>query len=87
MLAWLRLWSECLIVRPCTVAIVALSAALYASKPFFPECEPPDIAVRLTAAALICTNICRNIVLDVQRAVETSSRLPLTIPFPPGGAM
>ena len=79
-----RLWAECLIVRPCTITIVALTFAKYSVKLLFPECEPPDTAVRLTAAALICTNICRNIVLDVQRAVGTGSRLPLTIPFPRG---
>jgi solute carrier family 7 L-type amino acid transporter-like protein len=33
---------------------VALTFAIYASKPFFPECEPPDEAVRLLAAICIC---------------------------------
>ena len=50
-----RLWVECMIVRPCSQAIVALTFAIYASKPFFPECEPPDEAVRLLAAICICT--------------------------------
>lgn len=31
-------------------AIVALTFAQYATKPFFPECEPPDGAVRILAA-------------------------------------
>jgi len=53
-LAFLRLWVECAIVRPCSQAIVALTFAIYASKPFFPECEPPDEAVRLLAAICIC---------------------------------
>ena len=35
-----------MIVRPCSQAIVALTFSIYASKPFFPECEPPDEAVR-----------------------------------------
>jgi len=43
-----------MIVRPCSQAIVALTFAIYASKPFFPECEPPDEAVRLLAAICIC---------------------------------
>lgn len=51
---FLRLWAECLIVRPCTITIVALTFAKYASKPFFPECEPPDEGVRLLAAMCIC---------------------------------
>mgnify|MGYP003336199976 CR=1 FL=1 len=43
-----------MIVRPCSQAIVALTFAIYASKPFFPECDPPDEAVRLLAAVCIC---------------------------------
>ena len=43
-----------MIVRPCSQAIVALTFSIYASKPFFPECEPPDEAVRLLAAVCIC---------------------------------
>jgi len=53
-LAFLRLWVECIIVRPCSQAIVALTFSIYATKPFFPECEPPDEAVRLLAAICIC---------------------------------
>ena len=54
---FMRLWAECLIVRPCTVAIVALTFSKYITKPFFPECEPPDEAVRILAAGCICKNI------------------------------
>ena len=53
-LAFIRLWVECMIVRPCTVAIVALTFSIYAVKYFFPECDPPDGAVRITAASCIC---------------------------------
>lgn len=35
-------------------AIVALTFAQYAAKPFFPECEPPDQAVRILAALCLC---------------------------------
>ena len=51
---FMRLWAECLIVRPCTVAIVALTFSKYIAKPFFPECDPPDDAVRILAAMCIC---------------------------------
>ena len=51
---FVRLWAECLIVRPCTMTIVALTFAKYAVKLFFPECQPPDESVRLLAAACIC---------------------------------
>ena len=56
-LAFIRLWVECIIVRPCSQAIVALTFSIYATKPFFPECEPPDEAVRLLAAVCICKYI------------------------------
>jgi len=52
--AFIRLWVECMIVRPCCAAIVALTFAKYATKPFFPECEPPDETVRMLAALCIC---------------------------------
>ena len=52
-LAFIRLWVECILIRPCAQAIVALTFAVYATKPFFPECEPPDSAVRLLAAVCI----------------------------------
>ena len=49
----MRLWVECIVVRPATIAIVALTFSIYAVKPFFPECDPPDSAVRLLAAVCI----------------------------------
>ena len=52
--AFVRLWIECIIVRPCTAAIQSLSFSLYILKPFFPECDPPTEATRLLAAVCIC---------------------------------
>ena len=51
---FIRLWAECLVVRPCTITIVALTFSNYACKPFFPECDPPDEAIRALAAMCIC---------------------------------
>jgi len=53
-LAFIRLWVECMIVRPCSQAIVALTFAKYILKPFFETCDPPDESVRLLAASVIC---------------------------------
>jgi len=53
-IGFIRLWAECLVVRPCTITIVALTFATYAAKPFFPECDPPDESVRILAAICIC---------------------------------
>ena len=52
-LAFLRLWVEALIVRPCTTAIVALTFAYYLVDPLFPTCEQPELALRLLAAVCI----------------------------------
>ena len=51
--AFLRLWTECMIVRPCSAAVVALTFANYAIEPLFPECQQPALAVRLLAALSI----------------------------------
>nr|CAD7194267.1 unnamed protein product [Timema douglasi] len=52
-MAFIRLWIECMIVRPCSQAIVALTFSVYVLKPFFPECQPPDESVRLLAVCCI----------------------------------
>lgn len=52
--AFLRLWIALLIIRPTTQAIVALTFAEYAAKPFFEECRPPDGAIRFLAAVCLC---------------------------------
>lgn len=51
--AFIRLWIESMIVRPCSQAIVALTFSKYVMKPFFPECEPPNDAARLLAMVCI----------------------------------
>ncbi|CAG5020991.1 unnamed protein product [Parnassius apollo] len=51
--AFIRLWIECMIVRPCSQAIIALTFSVYVLKPIFPECDPPEDATRLLAACCI----------------------------------
>lgn len=53
-MAFIRLWIECMIVRPCSQAIVALTFSVYVLKPFFPECQPPEDSARLLAVCCIC---------------------------------
>jgi len=63
-LAFIRLWIECIILRPCIGAIQSLTFALYITKPFFPECDPPDEAVRVLAAVcllLLCFINCYSV--------------------------
>ncbi|GIY11698.1 y+L amino acid transporter 2 [Caerostris darwini] len=52
--AFIRLWVECMIVRPCSQAVVALTFSFYVLRPIFPDCEPPDSAVRMLAFLCIC---------------------------------
>lgn len=66
-MAFIRLWIECMIVRPCSQAIVALTFSTYVMKPFFPDCEPPEDSARMLAVCCICKLIERrkNIVINV----------------------
>ena len=54
LLSFLSLWSSLLVIMPAGNAIIALTFANYILEPFYPECEPPQDAVRLIAAMLIC---------------------------------
>ena len=52
-IAFLRLWVECIIIRPCTTAVVALTFATYICEPVFPDCESPAEAKKLLAGVCI----------------------------------
>lgn len=51
--AFLFLWIALLIVNPTSNAVIALTFAQYALKPFFPHCSVPDGPVRFIAGAII----------------------------------
>eukprot|EP00108_Taenia_solium_P008936 TsM_000416100 transcript=TsM_000416100 gene=TsM_000416100 len=50
---FLRLWVEVIVVRPATIAVIAMTFAKYTLQPIFPDCQQPDMAVRLLGAACI----------------------------------
>ena len=54
LLSFLYLWAALLVIMPAGNAIIALTFANYILEPFYPECDQPEDAVRLIAAALIC---------------------------------
>ncbi|CAH1779995.1 unnamed protein product [Owenia fusiformis] len=51
--AFLYLWVALLVIIPTGNAITALTFANYILQPIFPDCDPPDTAVRLLAALAI----------------------------------
>ncbi|KIH46690.1 hypothetical protein ANCDUO_23255 [Ancylostoma duodenale] len=51
--AFLFLWMALVIINPTSNAIIALTFANYALKPFFPNCEVPQAAVTLLAGCTI----------------------------------
>ncbi|KAB5526040.1 hypothetical protein PHYPO_G00147140 [Pangasianodon hypophthalmus] len=52
-LAYLYSWTTILILKPSSLAIIALSCGEYASTPFYPGCTPPVIISKCLAAASI----------------------------------
>ncbi|RWS06497.1 large neutral amino acids transporter small subunit 2-like protein [Dinothrombium tinctorium] len=52
--AFLFLWVAMLIIMPTGNAIAGITFANYILQPFFPNCTPPENAVRLIAALVIC---------------------------------
>uniref|UniRef100_A0A915Q6V6 Uncharacterized protein n=1 Tax=Setaria digitata TaxID=48799 RepID=A0A915Q6V6_9BILA len=52
-LAFVRLWVEAIVVRPCTCTVVALTFAIYMLRPFYPNCEPPGGLLALLAIILL----------------------------------
>lgn len=51
--SFLYLWDAIFIFVPATNAIMGLTVANYLAKPFFPDCDPPDEALRIIAAVCI----------------------------------
>ncbi|CAG9766074.1 unnamed protein product [Ceutorhynchus assimilis] len=52
--SFLYLWAANVIFVPTTNSIMGLTFAKYVIQPFFPDCDMPDLGVRLVAAAVIC---------------------------------
>nr|VZI33326.1 unnamed protein product [Spirometra erinaceieuropaei] len=50
---FLRLWVEVVVVRPAILAVIAKTFAKYMIQPIFPDCDQPEMAVTLLAAACL----------------------------------
>ena len=60
--AFLILWMNVTLLAPVTVAVSGSVFATYVVKPLFPECDPPEVAVKLIAAAVILLVAAVNVV-------------------------
>lgn len=52
-LGFLRIWVECVVVKPGINAIIAITFGIYIIKPLYPDCPTNDAAVSLLAAVAI----------------------------------
>lgn len=52
--AFLYDWVALFIIRPTMFAIMAMALGTYAVKPFYPDCDPPVLAVKLVTAVAMC---------------------------------
>lgn len=51
--AFLFSWTSLLVTKPTSFAIICLSFAEYASAPFYPGCDPPQVVIKCLAVAAI----------------------------------
>lgn len=52
--AFLYLWVALIVIIPTGNAITSLTFSYYVMQPLWPDCDPPDVSVRLLAAVAIC---------------------------------
>ena len=53
--AFLYDWVGLLVIRPTMFCAVSLALGMYAVKPFFPDCDPPPLLVKLVTAVAMGT--------------------------------
>lgn len=53
-LGFLRLWIECIVVRPAINCVLSTTFALYVLVPIYPDCEIPNTPRVLLAALCVC---------------------------------
>lgn len=52
-IAYLYSWTNVMVLKPSSFAIITLSFAEYASTPFYPGCKPPLVVIKCLSAAAI----------------------------------
>ncbi|XP_064608539.1 large neutral amino acids transporter small subunit 1-like [Liolophura sinensis] len=72
--AFICLWINFLLICPVGIAAACLIFSTYLIKPIFPDCDPPQPAVRLIAAVIICFLIAINM-----RNVKWAAKMQVVI--------
>ncbi|XP_051886182.1 cystine/glutamate transporter-like [Pristis pectinata] len=74
--AFLRLWSEIIIIRPAITAVVGLSFGRYIVEPFFAPCPAPALAVKLLTVVGVSLVVCIN-----SWSVNWTARIQIILTF------
>ncbi|XP_067906853.1 cystine/glutamate transporter-like isoform X2 [Heterodontus francisci] len=87
--AFLRLWSEIIVIRPAITAVIGLSFGRYIVEPFFAPCQAPVLAVKLLTAAgvslVVYVNSCSvNWTARIQIILTASKLVALGLIIVPG---
>ncbi|CAD5216601.1 unnamed protein product [Bursaphelenchus okinawaensis] len=53
LMGFIRMWIECIIVRPCTITAVAMTFSTNILQPLYPHCPLPHLAPQFAAATVI----------------------------------
>ncbi|XP_064598775.1 b(0,+)-type amino acid transporter 1-like [Liolophura sinensis] len=87
--AFLYAWVGIFIIRPVMFSVISLSLGTYIVKPFFPDCEPPIMPIKLITAAamLIITFVnCYSVKIATQvQNVFTAAKLLAVVIISIGG--
>ncbi|XP_077996340.1 cystine/glutamate transporter-like [Glandiceps talaboti] len=57
LIAFLRLWTSLIAIRPAVVVVIAITFAKYVTLPYMEDCAVPHAVIRLVAALLICAAV------------------------------
>ncbi|XP_009901046.2 B(0,+)-type amino acid transporter 1 [Dryobates pubescens] len=69
--AFLFSWTSLIVTKPSSFAIICLSFAEYASAPFYPGCDPPQVVTKcLAAAAIVVITIVNSLSVKLGRNLQ-----------------
>lgn len=75
-MAFIRLWSDLIVIRPAGMAVISLAFGQYILEPLFMPCHIPPLAVKLATAIGITTVMCLN-----SMSVTWTARIQIVLTF------